>query len=160
MPIPSNGVRRNLLSNERLDTFWDALWLELCPVFYFTVEFRRIACRCLQTKRGTICYRMSVSTPSGTPCGSSYGRFCILWQEWEGRPMCTGPWGQERRDLQSGTGPWGQERRDLQSGTGPLGGPETKGPPIGDQGDRSFLPIIDKGPNQGCPSGLVPGRKS
>ena len=26
-----------------------------------TVESRRIACRCLQTKRGTICYRMSVS---------------------------------------------------------------------------------------------------
>ena len=77
--MPSKEVRRNLLSNERLDTFWDALWLVLWPFLYFIVESRRMASRCLQTKRGAICYRMSVSTPSGTPCGSSYGRFCILW---------------------------------------------------------------------------------
>ena len=73
--MPSNEARRNLLSNERLDTFWDALWLELWPFLYFTVEFRRIACRCLQTKRGAICYRMSVSTPFGTPCGWVLDRF-------------------------------------------------------------------------------------
>ena len=78
MPMPSNEARHNLLSNERLDSFWDALGLELWPFLYLTVESRRIACRCLQTKRGAICYRMSVSTPSGTACGSSYGRFCIL----------------------------------------------------------------------------------
>ena len=34
----------------------------------------------LQTKRGAIGYRMSVSTPSEMLCGSSYGRFCILLQ--------------------------------------------------------------------------------
>ena len=78
MPMPSNEARRNLLSNERLDTFWDALWLELWPFLYLTAESRRIACRCLQTKRGAICSRISVSTPSGTPRGSSYGRFFIL----------------------------------------------------------------------------------
>ena len=81
MPMPSNEARHNLLSNERLDTFWDALWLELWPFLYFIVESRRIACRCLQTKRGAICYRMSVSKASGTPCGSSYGRFCLIWQQ-------------------------------------------------------------------------------
>ena len=34
--MPSNEARRNLLSNERLDTFWDALWLELWPFLYWT----------------------------------------------------------------------------------------------------------------------------
>ena len=34
MPMPSNEALRNLLSNERLDTFWDALWLELWPFLY------------------------------------------------------------------------------------------------------------------------------
>ena len=72
-----NAAQRNLLQNEHFESFWDTLWLELWPFLYFIVESRRIACRCLQTKRGAICYRMSVSTPSGTPCGSSYGRFCI-----------------------------------------------------------------------------------
>ena len=32
--MPSNEARHNLLSNERLDTFWDALWLELWPFLY------------------------------------------------------------------------------------------------------------------------------
>ena len=105
--MPSNEARRNLLSNERLESFWDALWLELGPFLYFIVESRRIACRCLQTKRGAICYRMSVSTPSGTACGSSYGRFCILcapphvplpmcpavtkFPRYVPRPMCPSP---------------------------------------------------------------------
>ena len=79
--MPSNEAGHNLLSNERLDTFWDALWLELWPFLYFIVESHRIACRWLQTKRGAICYRMSVSPPSGTACGSSYGRFCIFVAE-------------------------------------------------------------------------------
>ena len=48
-------------------------------VFVFAVESRKIACRCFQTKHGAICYRTSASTPSGTLCGSSYGRFCILF---------------------------------------------------------------------------------
>ena len=75
MPMPSNEARHNLLSNERLDTFWDALWLELLLFLCFIVESSRIACRCLQTKRGAICYRMNRSRASGRPCGSSYGRF-------------------------------------------------------------------------------------
>ena len=32
--MPSNEARRNLLSNERLDTFWDGLRLELWPFLY------------------------------------------------------------------------------------------------------------------------------
>ena len=32
--IPSNEALRNWLSNERLDTFWDTLWLELWPFLY------------------------------------------------------------------------------------------------------------------------------
>ena len=27
----------------------------------------------------SICYRLVPSASSGTPCGSSYGRFCVLW---------------------------------------------------------------------------------
>ena len=84
--MPSNEARRNLLSNERLDAFWDALWLELWPFLYFVAESRRIACRCLQTKRGAICSRMSVSTPSGTPCGSSYDPSCLRIP-WHRSPM-------------------------------------------------------------------------
>ena len=32
--MPSNKGKGNLLSTERLDTFWDTLWLELRPFFY------------------------------------------------------------------------------------------------------------------------------
>ena len=32
--MPSNEARRNLPSNECLDTFWDALWLELWSFLY------------------------------------------------------------------------------------------------------------------------------
>ena len=32
----------------------------------------------LKKMRGAICYKMNVSRASGTPCGSSYGRFCIF----------------------------------------------------------------------------------
>ena len=31
MPMPSNEARRNLLPNEPIESFWDALWLELLP---------------------------------------------------------------------------------------------------------------------------------
>ena len=41
------------------------------------VKSRRIACRCLQTMHGAICHRMNRSRASGTPCGSSYSRFCV-----------------------------------------------------------------------------------
>ena len=37
MAMYSNEVRRNLLSNERLDTFWDALWLGIRPFLCFMV---------------------------------------------------------------------------------------------------------------------------
>ena len=33
--MPSNEARCNLLSNERRDTFWDTLWLELWPFLYY-----------------------------------------------------------------------------------------------------------------------------
>ena len=78
MPMPSNEVRRNLLPNEPIESFWDAMWLGIQPFLCFTVESRRIACRCLQTKRVTICCRMNRSRASGTPCGSVFGHFCVL----------------------------------------------------------------------------------
>ena len=34
MPMPSNEARRNLLQNEPIESFWDALWLELWPFLY------------------------------------------------------------------------------------------------------------------------------
>ena len=50
--MPSNEARRNLLSNERLDTFWDGLWLELWPFLYFR-------CKMLYTSFYVIiCYYM------------------------------------------------------------------------------------------------------
>ena len=77
--LSKNDSPRNLLPNRAIESFWDALWLELWPFLCFTVESRRIACRCLQTKRGAICYRMNVLSASGTALrGSSYGRYCIL----------------------------------------------------------------------------------
>ena len=78
MPMPSNDARRNLLPNRVIESFWDALWVGIRPLLCFIVKSCRIACRCLQTKRGAICYRMNVSRASETPCGSSYGFFCSL----------------------------------------------------------------------------------
>ena len=43
MPMPSNEARRNLLQNEPIESFWDALWLELWPFLCFTVESRPTA---------------------------------------------------------------------------------------------------------------------
>ena len=37
MAMTSNEAQRKLLSIERLDSFWDTLWLELWPFFYFIV---------------------------------------------------------------------------------------------------------------------------
>ena len=78
----SNDVRRNLLSNDVDESFWDALWLELWPfevltlVFlhfsFFHVGFRH--CHPIQSMRGAICYHNNKSAASETPCGSSYGR--------------------------------------------------------------------------------------
>ena len=76
MPMPSNEALRNLLSNDRLDTFWDALWLELWPSMCFIVESRRIGHRRCHKKRGTISYRTRSWRGSGMACGSSYGLFC------------------------------------------------------------------------------------
>ena len=33
--MPSNEVQRNLLPNEPIESFWDALWLELWPFLCF-----------------------------------------------------------------------------------------------------------------------------
>ena len=51
-----------------------------CGMLTLGCGFRRrnpriIACRCLQTKRGAICYRKNRSRASGTACGSVFGRF-------------------------------------------------------------------------------------
>ena len=41
----------------------------------------------LKKMRGAICYKMNVSRASGTPCGSSYGRFCIFIEN-KLKPVC------------------------------------------------------------------------
>ena len=69
--MPSNEARRNLLSNERLDTFQDALWLELWPFLCFMAESRRIAWETQAT--GQTCVKHS--------------RFMHILQGWAG--MCS-----------------------------------------------------------------------
>ena len=38
MPMPSNEARRNLLPNEPIESFWDAMWLGIQPFLCFIVE--------------------------------------------------------------------------------------------------------------------------
>ena len=42
MPMPSNEVRRYLLQNEPIESFWDALCLELWPFLCFTIRSRKV----------------------------------------------------------------------------------------------------------------------
>ena len=89
---------RDLLQNERLESFWGGLWLELWPFLYFHQLFedmfnllgicwdlfgpRLSQDTYLKKMRSAICYKMNVSRASGAACGSSYGRFCIfIWVE-------------------------------------------------------------------------------
>ena len=58
---------------------------EILFLFVFFVDFqpdRKVfeGWDAFQTIETEICYRMKVSRASGTPCGSSYGRFCFLAQ--------------------------------------------------------------------------------
>ena len=52
--MPSNESWHNFLSNEHLESFWDALWLELWPL-YFILESRRISRPCLHRNRAATC---------------------------------------------------------------------------------------------------------
>ena len=84
----SNDARRNLLSNDVDESFWDALWLELWPFevltcvllhfSFFQVGFRH--CHHAQSMRRAICYHNNKSAASETPCGLSYGLFCIFME--------------------------------------------------------------------------------
>ena len=84
-PIPNESLR-NLLQNERLESFWDALWLELWPFLSFYVVFNIFVSfqggfrpwDPSQTNPCAICHNYNQSALSGTPCGSSYGHFCFL----------------------------------------------------------------------------------
>ena len=40
--MPGDLWKFNLLLNERLESFWDDLWLGIRPVFCFMAESRRI----------------------------------------------------------------------------------------------------------------------
>ena len=60
------------------------LRLYMCLFAYFCVYpcmFAHIR-NCVKTIRRTICCRTVPSRASGTPCGSSYGRFCVLIKKW------------------------------------------------------------------------------
>ena len=41
MPMPSNEVRRNLLPNEPIESFWDVLWLGIQPCLC-SIESRKV----------------------------------------------------------------------------------------------------------------------
>ena len=60
----SNRSDNNLLPKEPNESFWDDLCLGIRPFFCFIVESLRIACRWLQTKRSTNCYRFNRSIAS------------------------------------------------------------------------------------------------
>ena len=65
--------------------FWYKKFLISClvarysAVFVFkSMEIHGNPCRITRsTLQNLICYRMSVSRASGTPCGSVFGRFCV-----------------------------------------------------------------------------------
>ena len=48
-------------------------------VLKFMVILRNPCRSATSTLQNLICYRMSVSRASGTPCGSVFGRFCISY---------------------------------------------------------------------------------
>ena len=73
--MPSNDARRNLLSNALTKSFWDALGLGIQPVLCFTVESRRIACRCLPRRRGSISWCVG--------CRREAGSFLVSGHVWE-----------------------------------------------------------------------------
>ena len=85
----SNDARRNLLSNDVDESFWDALWLELwmfevlSAVFLhfpsFQVGFRH--CHPIQSMFGAICHHNHKSAASVTPCGSSYGHVGVFMEK-------------------------------------------------------------------------------
>ena len=71
-------LKFNLLPNEPIESFWDALWFGIRPFLCSIVRSRRIAHRCLQTMHGAICCRKHRSTASETLCGSLFSSFCVL----------------------------------------------------------------------------------
>ena len=82
----SNDARRNLLSNEPVESFWGALWLELWPFEVLTIVFLHFSsfqvgyrhCDQVKTIPCAICHNNNKSACSETPCGSSYGDFCVF----------------------------------------------------------------------------------
>ena len=75
MPMPSNEARRNLLPNEPIESFWDALWLGIRPSLCSIIEFRRNAHRCLPRRRGSISWCVG--------CRREAGSFLVSGHVWE-----------------------------------------------------------------------------
>ena len=79
--ISNDGVWRDL-SFDIKNSWFHALWLGiqsyLCLDPWEYMEIHGNPCRITRsTLQNLICYRMSVSRASGTPCGSVFGRFCV-----------------------------------------------------------------------------------
>ena len=79
--ISNDGVWRDL-SFDIKNSWFHALWLGirpfLCVTLWKSMEIHGNPCRITRsTLQNLICYRMSVSRASGTPCGSVFGRFCV-----------------------------------------------------------------------------------
>ena len=66
MPMPSIDARRNLLPNERLESFWDGLWLGIGPFLY---KYRDPADLCIMGGYGSIrrCTRVPEDTKLTAP---------------------------------------------------------------------------------------------
>ena len=84
-------LKFNLLPNEPIESFWDALWLGIRPFFCFChVTFKRIKhtclisfsyCRHIKIMENRMIFPKNRSRASGTPCGSAFARFCafVMW---------------------------------------------------------------------------------
>ena len=76
--MPPDSWKLDLLSNDIVESFWGALWPGIQALLCFSMETRRIVHGCPQIHGNSICYRTMLSRASGMPCGSVFGRFCVL----------------------------------------------------------------------------------
>ena len=74
-----NDRELNLMPKAPIESFWDALWLELWLFLCVMVECRRIV-RDLASPNDrelNMMPKAPIERASGTPCGSRYGCFCV-----------------------------------------------------------------------------------
>ena len=75
----SEITKLSLVTNERLESFWDALWLGIRTFLCMIVQCLIVEITMIYKvkSQNEVRYRMNVSRASGTPCVSVFGRFRV-----------------------------------------------------------------------------------